>query len=532
MTKPAAVKNRIRPRMTSLVLLMLFISAVALLSIVPPRPGRASQQSTPYTEPRWMAKLRARQAAISTTSTTSSSGASVLDNVDVSNEPGPQSETMITLNTLNPKILAAGSNEIFRNPQRTYFSTNGGTSWVGADQPLTDEEGTTWTFASDPGVAIDTQGTIFFSQLLVMVQRNITGDAMIVNRTTDGGASFSPGVILKKDLSSGLGGPFPFGRFEDKPFITTDTNLNSPFRDNVYVSWDTTQGNGTSKIQFARSTDHGVTFAVQRIDDPNGASEIGADPAVGPNGEVYDAWLDITNARLRIDRSFDGGVTFGRNSTITPMIIRFDTGIPAIKVRRALVYPSIDIDRSNGPHRGRVYCAWTDQADQSSPFVDGAETDIFFAFSDNAGLTWSTPIRVADDTVHADQFYQWLSVDPADGSVNISWYDTRNDPARRKTDVFFARSTDGGFTFSPNVRVTTASTDESCPPCEDLIAQTGFTSSTISFCRQNCSAEMLNQYGDYTGLVTFAGLSHPIWTDRRSGERFNEEIFTATLKAK
>jgi len=43
---------------------------------------------------------------------------------------------------------------------------------------------------------------------------------------------------------------------------------------------------------------------------------------------------------------------------------------------------------------------------------------------------------------------------------------------------------------------------------------------------------MLNQYGDYTGLVTFAGLSHPIWTDRRSGERFNEEIFTATLSAK
>ncbi len=174
-----------------------------------------------------------------------------------------------------------------------------------------------------------------------------------------------------------------------------------------------------------------------------------------------------------------------------------------------------------------------DQADQSLPFIDGAETDLFFAFSDDHGLSWSRPVRVADDTVGADQFNPWLSVDPTDGSVNISWYDTRNDPAqRRKTDVYFARSTDGGATFSPNVRVTTASTDESSPACEALLAQTGFTPSTIQFCRQVSDAEIFNQYGDYTGLVSFDGISHPIWTDRRTGERLNEEVFTATVRSK
>jgi hypothetical protein len=453
-------------------------------------------------------------------------------NVNVSNEPGPQSEVFIAVNTQNAAILAAGSNEIFRDPQRTYFSRDGGASWTGADLPLVDEEGTAWTFASDPGVAIDMNGTIFFSQLLIMVERNITGDAMIVNRTTDGGATFSPGVILKKDLSSGVGGPFPFGRFEDKPFITVDTSAASPFRNNVYVAWDTVEGfNG--KVNLARSTDHGVSFSVQRIDDPqsgSGTNEIAADPAVGPNGELYVAWLDVLNSRLQIDRSFDGGVTFGRDSVIAPMVIRFDSGIPAIKVRRALVYPSIDVDRSNGPHRGRLYCAWTDQADQSKPFVDGAEMDVFFAFSDDHGLHWSAPARLADDGVGADQFYQWLSVDPTDGTVSLSWYDTRNDPARRKTDIYYTRSTNGGATFSRNLRVTTAQTDESCPACEDLLAQTGFTSSTIRFCRQNCDCEIFNQYGDYTGLVVFGGLAHPIWTDRRTGERLNEEVFSATIK--
>jgi hypothetical protein len=310
-----------------------------------------------------MRKLQARQADAASTSAGSSS-ITVGPNVNVSNEPGPQSEVFITVNTQNPNLLAAGSNEIFRNPQRTYFSTNGGASWTAADQPLVDEQGTTWTFASDPGVAIDTRGTIFFSQLLIAsVDNNFKGDAMIVNTTTDGGATFSPGRVLKKDLNAGA-----LGRFEDKPFIACDTTLASPFRDNVYVAWDTTQGAGTSRINLARSIDHGVTFSVQRIDDTNsgqGAAEIAADPAVGPNGEVYVAWLDVTHSTLRMDRSFDGGVTFGRDSTITPMIIRFDTGIPSIKVRRALVYPSIDVDRSNGPHRGRLYCAWTDQADQT-----------------------------------------------------------------------------------------------------------------------------------------------------------------------
>lgn len=510
---------------TALALVALFL---LLCLAMPGMRIKAGQTTSPYTEARWMAKLRALQTA---TSSSGSSGINVGTNVDVSNEPGPQSEVFVTVNTQNPKILTAASNEIFRSPQRTYFSSDGGGSWTAADQPLVDEEGTTWAFASDPGTAIDTQGTMFFSQLLIAsVNNNFKGDAMIVNRTTDSGAMFSLGTILKKDLNAGS-----FGRFEDKPLMTCDTNLNSPFRDNLYVAWDTIEGRANGLVNLARSTDHGLTFSVQRIDDPNsgaGSNEIAADPAVGPNGEVYVAWLDTLNVRLRIDRSFDGSVTFGKDTTITPMIIPFDTGIPAIKVRRALVYPSIDVDRSNGPNRGRVYCSWIDQADQTSPFVDGAETDVFFSFSDDNGFHWSPPVRIADDGVHADQFYQWLSVDPVNGSVNISWYDTRNDPARRKTDIFYARSIDGGLTFSANVRVTTAQTDESCPACEDLVAQTGFTASTIAFCRQNCAPEMLNQYGDYTSNVTFNRICHPVWTDRRSGEPKNEEIFTAAVVSK
>jgi hypothetical protein len=63
-------------------------------------------------------------------------------------------------------------------------------------------------------------------------------------------------------------------------------------------------------------------------------------------------------------------------------------------------------------------------------------------------------------------------------------------------------------------------------------APTGFTPDTFRYCRQVSDSEIFNQYGDYTGLASFAGASYPIWTDRSSGERLNEEIFTGSVKSK
>src|SRR5438105_15623433 len=83
-------------------------------------------------------------------------------NVDVSNECGPQSETFIAINPSNPKQLAAGSNEIFRDPMRGYFSTDNGQSWGGVDLPLPDPIGTNGIrFGSHPTLAFDSQGHLF-----------------------------------------------------------------------------------------------------------------------------------------------------------------------------------------------------------------------------------------------------------------------------------------------------------------------------------------------------------------------------------
>jgi len=451
----------------------------------------------------------------------SSAQSSVGPNVDASNECGPQSETFIAINPSQPQNLASGSNEIFRLPMRGYFSTDSGSSWGGVDLPLPPAIGANGTrFGSDPSLAFDTRGSVFYSYIVVFFSNGkgkgtINGTEMAAARSSDGGATY-PNVTF----FSFSGGQ---DHFNDKPMITADTNLQSPFRDNVYVAWDAANGGSSGGgILVAHTSDHGASFSIQRVDNHNGPGRaIGAVPFVGANGEVYAAWNDYAASAITFNRSFDGGNTWGTPVVIAPQSVGFQAAPPAESFRGALEYPTCAADRSSGPHRGRLYCAWMDGTVQST-------TDIVVSFSDDRGGSWSAPAPVADQfpDFPVDRFNQWLAVDPVTGDVNVSFYDTRNDTTgfRYMTDVYFTQSTDGGSTWrAPNTRVSSASSNEH--DCGGLFP---------------CNAiDYGNQYGDYEGLASFGGISHPIWTDSRDNQMAStgcftnllmEEVFTATVK--
>jgi hypothetical protein len=93
---------------------------------------------------------------------------------------------------------------------------------------------------------------------------------------------------------------------------------------------------------------------------------------------------------------------------------------------------------------------------------------------------------VNNDPVHngAEQFFQWLAVDPTDGSANVVFYDRRGDPQNRKQIVVLARSTDSGHTFSNY-----AWTNEA------------FEASGVFF-------------GDYSGIAAYGGRVFGIWTEK------------------
>ncbi|HEU4416903.1 MAG TPA: sialidase family protein, partial [Candidatus Angelobacter sp.] len=421
-----------------------------------------------------------------------SSSVSAGSNVDVSNECGPQSETFVAINPGNAQTLAGGSNEIFRDPMRGYFSSNGGASWGGVDLPLPAPIGNGIRFGSDPSLAFDTQGNVFYSYIVVFFGngKGVNGSELAVAKSTDGGKSYPAATFFS--FSGGN------DHFNDKPMITADNNAASPFRDNIYVAWDASSGGSAGGgVRVATSSDHGATFSAVRVDDPSGPGRsIGASPFTGPDGTVYVAWNDFAANVIAFARSSDGGATWQRPNIVSAKTADFDLGIPAEEFRRALVYPSCGADQSAGPHRGRLYCSWMD-------LTAAGTSDIFLSFSDDKGSTWSVAAPVTDQLgFPVDRFNHWMAVDPVTGDVNVSFYDTRNDTTgfRFMTDTFFTQSKNGGQSFlTPNVRVSSTSSNEH--DCNGIFP---------------CNAiDYGNQQGDYEGLASFGGVSHPIWTDSR-----------------
>jgi hypothetical protein len=482
----------------------------------PPLSARAeiSEHKRNEKEPAWWDKYQflLHRGPVKQTPVTLS--AFVGGNVDVSNECGPQSETFIALDPNHPSQLTAGSNEIFRLPQRAYFSSNDGSSWGAVDAPLPaspfgphDQR-----FSSDPTLAYDTRGHVYYGYIVIFLSPQFTafkGTEVAVARSTDGGATWP--LVSEFSINGGE------NHFNDKPMLTVDQNTSSPFRDRVYVAWDASFGGSPSGgIKVAHSSDFGLSYSVNRADDARGPGKgIGADPFVGADGAAYVAWNDYARNIIAVNRSLDGGVTWGRQRVIASKTIPFDIDVPAQFNRGALVYPACDADRSAGAHRGRLYCTWMD-------LNQAGRTGIFLSHSDDRGVTWSSPAAVGHQPAGTDRFNHWFSVDAVTGDVTVAYYNASGVVA----DYWLSRSTDGGATWDDDVRVSTESSNEhDCAgefPCESI--------------------DYGNQYGDYEGLVSFAGHSHPIWTDsRRNTEQAGdpdcgfglglmEEVFSARVE--
>jgi hypothetical protein len=107
------------------------------------------------------------------------------------------------------------------------------------------------------------------------------------------------------------------------------------------------------------------------------------------------------------------------------------------------------IDHSGGPTNNNIYML---ASVQPTGFNNG--TDVMFARSTDGGLSFSAPHRINDDPINHNKWHWFgtLSVAP-NGRLDAVWYDTRNAANNTDSQLFYSFSTDGGVTWSANVAV-------------------------------------------------------------------------------
>jgi hypothetical protein len=387
-------------------------------------------------------------------------------------EPGYFTEPGIAINPKNPEQVVA----VFQDNAHAAYSSDSGNHW----QLATGVESTRYKVSGDVSVVFDTRGHAIICYMAFdklgtynYWGHNSSSNGLYVRRSLDGGKTWEANdipIIAHDSTEQSI-------PWEDKPYIVTDTTQ-SKYAGNLYVGW-TRWTLQDSQILFSRSTDGGETWSKPiEIDthrglprDDNGALE-GFDGVVATDGTLYVVWNDADHLVLAV--SHDGGQSFDKPHNIiktAPIMFKVQD------VARANGFPQIDIAPKAGKH-GRLYVTWSD--------YQNGDVDVFCSTSEDEGRSWSDPVRVNDDAQHdgADQYFQWLAVDPATGDAYVLFYDRRNSKNNQEQTVTLARSADGGHSFK-NYAWTT----------ERFRAYEAFM-------------------GDYTGIAAFNNRVYGVWTEK------------------
>lgn len=501
-----------------------------------------------------------------------------------------QAEEEIVYNPADPSNLVAGQNDsrVGFNQCGTDFSTNNGQSWgdelppfrsrlnapefMGPsgsnpnDNSIAAAPGTFHSYdaASDPALAVDSQGRAFFSCVVFDVASNATG--LFVTGSPRGAAgSFYFNVpsppskqFMVVEDNNGV-------TFHDKNFIAADAYPQSPNRDNVYVTWTVFKADNSgnyleSPIYGSMSTDHGITWSTP--EEISGTSDTlcffgdtftgdpadvhacnfdqGSDPVVMPNGDLEVVFnngntpaTDPNGQQLAVHCEPTGSSPAGTAhfNCASPARVGDDViaGEPTCDFGRGPEecvpgpwirtndYPRINTQNTQNNH---LYVTWQDYRN--------GEYDIQESVSTDGGLTWHESGTVNPDS-GLDHYMPAVDQSPQQGDrVGVSYYRSERVPNENTTPAGGFAPGDPGVQQGNSDYVLAGGTGGSTPydfkrvspvfPPPDGI-QAGFN-------------------GDYSGLAINRGTdAHPIWSDTRNADPYapangvsrDEDVFTDTV---
>jgi hypothetical protein len=388
-----------------------------------------------------------------------------------------------------------------------YRSTDGGVTWQNALVPGfpgdTSPEGLSspvhdagWKIGSDPVITADREGRVYLAWLAFGPRTTEFAGWVVLTRYSDFGATYdftSVAYAGHDTPSDKLGGPGN-SRVTDKEWIAVD-DTGGPCDGYLYMPWALFESSGGAvPIVFQRSTDGGRSWSpIVHLSHPPNTQNQGTTVAVGPRGEVYVAWEDFHKDQILFTRSLDCGQTFDMERGMTS-IVPVPEPLPG-SAYRLDSFPRMAVSQTTGS----IFITWADYRTGNA--------DVLLARSTDRGVSWSVPAVVNDVTTNHQIF---PAITTFDGRVDVSFYDSRNDPGGKLLDIYYAQSNDDGRTFLPNVRVTDAAFDPNL----------GITGGGAAF------------LGDYNGIASNAAGAHPIWADNRNVSPTalrDQDIYTATI---
>jgi hypothetical protein len=337
-------------------------------------------------------------------------------------------------------------------------STDGGSSFqdIGFINPGSNVNN---FLAGDPVVNCTDANTFYYSQIGNSGTFDTPTSVIFLSKSTDGGFTWDdPIPAVSKDF---------FAHILDKDWSAVDPKNPS----NIYVSYTdidltfTTCPNDVRLgIEIVHSTDGGGTWSAPTVLDEvcNGFPDFpfvqGSQIVVDSHGRVYLEWERFSDPasftrELRIASSTNHAASFGPSSKIDNVIPTGD-GFALQGLPRTQLTGNLAIDRSSTKTDGDLYVTWEDgrfrsRPDLESPFGLYTYANVLISRSSDGGKTWCPPVRVNNGALESSagfgiDHFQPAAAVDSRGTVGVCWYDRRDDPLNYKISRYCGVSWDHG----------------------------------------------------------------------------------------